>query len=260
MIYCPILLGEKDVKMIYFLTSSPTGSLDGLYQVDGLDEKNSFRENLKKHWREHAKCLMIAATPDAYEQNDEMTDFFFHAVENSGLSVEKMDLIDDRYVDITEEELHKYDVIFLGGGHVPTQNDFFRRLGLRDKIQGFDGIVIGISAGSMNSADVVYAQPELDGEDADPDYQRFITGLGLTRTQILPHYQMVKDYVLDGRRLYEEITCGDSYGNAFLILPDGSYLMSENGKEKVWGEAYCYSNGSFFQINEDGSVRDWPLD
>ena len=67
-----------------------------------------------------------------------------------------------------------YDVIFLGGGHVPTQNAFFHRIGLREKIRNFDGIVIGISAGSMNSADVVYAQPELPGEAADESYQRFL--------------------------------------------------------------------------------------
>ena len=32
--------------MILFLTSSPTGPLDGSSLVDGLDEKNCFVENL----------------------------------------------------------------------------------------------------------------------------------------------------------------------------------------------------------------------
>jgi len=31
----------------------------------------------------------------------------------------------------------------------------------------------------MNCADTVYAQPEEPGEAVDPDYQRFIPGLGL---------------------------------------------------------------------------------
>lgn len=30
----------------------------------------------------------------------------------------------------------------------------------------------------MNCADTVYAQPEEPGEAVDPDYQRFIPGLG----------------------------------------------------------------------------------
>lgn len=221
---------------------------------------NSFRENLKKYWKENSRCLMIAASPDAYDQNDEMTEFFFHAVQDSGMSVENMQLLDSRNVDISREELHSYDVIFLGGGHVPTENAFFHKIGLKEKIQNFDGIVLGISAGTMNCAKVVYAQPELEGEASNPDYQRYLEGLNLTCTQILPHYQMVKDNMLDGRRLFEDITCEDSYAKAFLVLPDGSYLLIENGKEEVWGEAYCFSNGSFFQINEENKVRSWPLD
>ena len=65
-------------------------------------------------------------------------------------------------------------------------------------------MIFGISAGSMNSAEEVYAQPELDGESLDPDYKRFITGLGLTKTKLIPHYQDIKDRFLDGKRLFEQ--------------------------------------------------------
>ena len=41
----------------------------------------------------------------------------------------------------------------------------------------------------MNSADIVYSQPEEEGEAVDPAYQRFLTGLNLTKTNLLPHYQ-----------------------------------------------------------------------
>ena len=112
--------------------------------------------------------------------------------------------------------------------------------------------MIGISAGTMNSANIVYAQPELEGEAADPTYSRFLYGLGLTELNILPHYQMVKDYILDGMRLYEDITYADSYGHKFLALPDGSYVMSEDGRESVWGEAYLISDGRCTQICRDG--------
>ena len=163
--------------MILFLTSSPTGPLDGSRLVDGLDEKNRFVENLKKYWKQNARCLMVAASPEAYAANDEMTAFFKKAVEKSGLSVSDFELWDDRTEDMSKEILHSYDVIFLGGGHVPTQNRFFKKIGLREKMQSYDGIVIGISAGTMNSADTVYAQPELPGEATDPSYVRYLQGL-----------------------------------------------------------------------------------
>jgi len=85
----------------------------------------------------------------------------------------------------------------------------------------------------------------------DLDFKRFIKGLNLTKTQILPHYQMVKDWYLDGMRLYDDITYGDSYGREFLVLEDGSYLMIRNGEESVWGNAYIISDGQIQKIKED---------
>ncbi len=243
--------------MVVFLTSSPTGPLDGARKVDGFDKKNKFFENLKKYWKENARCLMIAASPQEFEANDEMRQFFGGTVWKEGLSCSAFDLWDDRTIDFSKEALLSYDVIWLGGGHVPTENAFFQKIGLREKISDFAGVVIGISAGTMNSADVVYAQPELTGEAVDPNYVRFFHGLGLTRTNILPHYQMVKDWYLDGKRLYEEITYEDSWGKEFLVLPDGSYLLREDGKEVVWGEAYVIANGRNKKICEDDRTYCW---
>ncbi|MCD8084608.1 MAG: Type 1 glutamine amidotransferase-like domain-containing protein [Clostridiales bacterium] len=234
--------------MKIFLTSSPTGPLDGSRPVDGLDPMNRLIENLRADWREKSRCLVIAASPDLGERNDEMAEFFAQALRQAGLDVAGVDVWDSRTEDVSRQSLHTYDVIILGGGHVPTQNAFFERICLRETIRDFTGIVIGVSAGSMNSADTVYAQPELPGEAADPEYHRFLTGLGLTKTMILPHYQMVKDYVLDGMRLFEEITFGDSHGRRFLVLPDGSYLRIINGQETVWGEAYEIADGQIRQI------------
>lgn len=237
--------------MILFLTSSPTGPLDGSRKVDGIDDKNQFYINLKKYWKKDARCLMITAFPKDDAANDEMRQFFERTFAYRGLTSSVFDIWDGRTLDYSEKILKSYDVIFLGGGHVPTQNEFFESIGLREKIKGFEGMFIGISAGTMNSADVVYAQPELEGESLNPQYHRFIRGLGLTKTNILPHYQMVKDAMLDGQRLFEDITYGDSRGKTFIALCDGSYILSENGQETVWGEAYRIQNGHIEKICDE---------
>ena len=110
-------------------------------------------------------------------------------------------------------------------------------------VTDFDGIIIGISAGTMNAADTVYAQPELAGEAVDPAYRKFLTGLGLTDINICPHYQMLKDSILDGMRLFDDITYADSRGRRFLALPDGSYVLIRDGKAEVWGEAWQIADG-----------------
>ncbi len=227
--------------MVVFLTSSPTGPLDGSRKVDGLDKKNHFVEKLKIYWKDNSRCCMIAASPDAYEQNDEMCEFFKDIFLKEHFSVQSFHLIDRRYSDFTRDDLHQYDVILLGGGHVPTQNAFFNEIQLREKIKNFDGIIIGISAGSMNSADIVYCQPEENGEAIDPNFQRWIKGLNLTQTNIIPHYQMVKDRYLDGMRLYEDITYNDSINHQFIVLVDGSYVLIDD-QETIYGESYLIAD------------------
>ena len=92
------------------------------------------------------------------------------------------------------------------------------------------------------------------GESIDPDYERFIPGLGLTNLNILPHYQMVRDNILDGRRLYEDITFADSIGHAFLVLVDGSYVLEEEDRCEVYGEAYLIFSGKMMKICDEGDM------
>jgi dipeptidase E len=144
------------------------------------------------------------------------------------------------------------DVVLLGGGHVPTQNEFFARIGLRALLREYTGVVIGVSAGSMNCTSPVYAQPELPGESVDPEYKRFIPGLNLSKIQILPHYQMVRDNILDDKRLYEDITFSDSFGRSFYVLIDGSYVMRKDDTYTLWGEGYLIRNGRMERICQSG--------
>ena len=237
--------------MELFLTSSPTGPLDGSRPVDGLDPLNGFAQALADRWPGEARCLMVAADPLGGGENDGMADFFAGALARSGLSCAAFHLWDAR----TPPEaltLAGYDVLWLGGGHVPTQNAFFRAIGLGAKLADFPGVVVGVSAGSMNAARRVYAQPELPGEAADPGYVRWLDGLGLTEWNILPHLQLVRENWLDGRRLIDDITCGDSFGHTFLAIPDGSYLHQADGRATLWGEGWRIADGGMEKICDEG--------
>ena len=147
----------------------------------------------------------------------------------------------------------KSDLIILAGGHVPTQNAFFQDIGLRELLKGYQGVILGISAGTMNAADRVYVQPEEPGESV-PEFPRFAEGLGITNINVLPHYQMVKDNYLDGRRLFEDITYADSYGECLHVFVDGTYLLIENGHTTLHGEAYRLADGRMEQISRLGDV------
>jgi len=76
--------------------------------------------------------------------------------------------------------------------------------------------------------------------------------LGLTDVQILPHYQKVKDDILDGLRLFEDITYADSMDNVFYAIPDGSYIVCDEDGTVLFGEGYCLQDGVMEQIAGDG--------
>lgn len=240
--------------MTLYLTSSPTGAYREAKQPSykGFNPENRLVDNLKEDWKEQSRCLLICANPDAYMQNNEMRFFFEKTVKETGLSVSAFDVCDSRNGEEAVKNLRAYDVLILGGGHVPTQNRFFQRIGLIQAIKGFDGIVMGISAGTMNCAGTVYAQPEMPGESTSKAYRRFLEGLGLTRCNVLPHYQAVKGDVLDGKRLMEDITYPDSFGRKFYALPDGSYILQKDGAVTVFGEAYLVAEGEIRKICSAG--------
>ena len=234
------------------MTSSPMGAYRSTQapSFKGLNPANGMVEELKSYWREDSRCLLISAFPDEFDLNDGMRGDFERIFRETGLSVKCMDLCDRRGGRAVIYQLSHYDMVILGGGHVPTEKAFFDEIGLREALQGWDGIVMGISAGSMNCADVVYAQPEMPGEAVDPSYQKFIRGLGLTDVNVLPHYQAVKDDYVDGLRLMEDITYPDSIGRVFYAIVDGSYVLQTENRKEIHGEAYRIADGEFRKVCE----------
>lgn len=240
--------------MILFMTSSPCDDNvpAGVQLPCIFFEKNDFVKNLRDHWKPDSRLTVICSDAYNFSLNDEMCDTFTKCFHYHGLTVCASMMLDGRNERDAASIIALSDAVVLGGGHVPTQNEFFARIGLKSLLRGFTGVIMGISAGSMNCTDPVYAQPEMPGESIDPDYQRFIPGLGLSRVQVLPHYQMVKDSILDGKRLYEDITFGDSFGRSFYVLVDGSYVMRKDNQYTLWGEGHRIRDGRMEQICRDG--------
>lgn len=238
--------------MILFLTSHMGGNRFPPQdpQPKPVLQENRFTENLKKFWPERAKVLLISSDPCEHTILSSIADDFSKTLPMAGLPVEYVLPLDDRN-EAAADNLSQYDVIIHAGGHVPTQNAFFQKIRLKEKYEGWHGIVIGISAGTMNCASTVYAHPELDGEAVDPDYQRFIPGLGLCEHQILPHFQYIRTLTLDGMRAIDEIAASDSRGRCFLCLNDGAYALQKDGKTTVYGEAYLLKDGVLTQICRD---------
>lgn len=236
--------------MILFLSSSPC--VPNAPRAI-LNPANGFVENLKSALPRRPRALFICSERDGYDFTDGFTRDFSEALREAGIDLVGSLSLDGRTAHLAEALIWRSDLVILMGGHVPTQNRFFQEINLKRLMGNFQGVVLGISAGSMNAAKRVYAQPEAPGESV-ASFQRFLPGLGLTDLNILPHYQQAKDYTLDGMRLYEDVTYADSKGECFYALVDGTYLLVEDRMTMLFGKAFRLQDGALEQISEEDEI------
>ena len=238
--------------MVVFITGSPF--IDGADRAL-LNPDNQLLDRLYAVLPQNPRVLFVASNPEDHAGTCQFGADVFCAFAEAGITFSKYTVLDGTNAVSAKKLVHSSDFIIFAGGHVPTQNAFLNAIRMRQLLRDFDGVVMGISAGSMNLADTVYVQPEEPGESS-PDFRRFAPGLGLTRFQILPHYQKVKDNILDGLRLYEDITFADSMGHSFIVLPDGSYIYQDDEEQTLLGEGYRLKNGIMELLARDGETQD----
>ena len=238
--------------MVLFITSSP--------YVNGADRAllsndNEFIDRIRAVLPSYPRALFIAADPENRADTCRFGADTVAAFSEAGMPFQSYHILDGFNAQEAEALIGQSDLILLSGGHVPTQNAFFREIGLRGLLEGFPGVIVGISAGSMNCAEYVYAQPEEPGETS-PDYERWLPGLDLTGVNILPHSQKGKDSILDGQRLFEDVTHPESFGNHFFALPDGSYFYQDEEGLLLCGEGYRLHDGILEQLTVNSEVLD----
>lgn len=236
--------------MEVFLTSSPC--LEGERY---MCECNGFVSSLRRAVRPGSKAVIVSSAPDDEAFNRYLLSSMKECFEGSGIALSGVVCLDRGNAHRAPEIIREAQFIVLAGGHVPTQNRFFLDIDLKSLISGWDGVIMGCSAGSMNAADPVFVQPEEPGEGIDPDFPTFLTGLGLTRQNVVPHYQKVKDYMLDGKRLFEDLIYAKSYSHPLWAIPDGTYIHSKDGKdEELRGEAWLILDGQIRKFQEQEQI------
>lgn len=249
--------------MVLFLTSSfvkyqPMNE----YVPCPLDESNSFGDNLRRYWVPDARFLIFASDPSDEKMAEHMALEMQHAFSMAGFSISEIRCFNYQSIknyrlqngcssetaarEALKEALEWADVFFLSGGHAPTENRFMKECDLKSLLHNseiFDGIFIGLSAGTINAANEAYLIPELPGEGIDPDFVRFTDGLGFTNINVVPHIEYEKGLTLDGQKLIDDIVASDSFNREIYLIQDGSYFMIRNGITEFFGEGMIMKNG-----------------
>ena len=241
--------------MTLFLTGSPTRFGEPSFTPD-----NGFLADVKASLAavtgpgRKPRVLLVSAAPDDKGFTDSVKKGMSECIHRSGIRTASITMLERRNAGKAGELVKQADWVILCGGHVPTQNKFLHEIGLRELLQGYEGVVMGCSAGSMNCAGDVYSHPEMPGEATDPHYKRWLKGLGLTDINLIPHFEQVRYAQVDGLRLFEDIAFPDSWGHRFYTFRDGGYVKVKDGRTTLYGEAFEITRGAMHRISEENKT------
>ena len=147
----------------------------------------------------------------------------------------KLKAVLDVEPDTTREELDDFInanekiFFFLMGGNPYSQMETIERLDLKETIKGFNGLVIGFCAGTINLSK--YSIITSDEDFKNPD-----TYLGIGREDICiePHYTSADNDKRNG----EILDFSKKYNTKIYCVPDESIIYFENGKKTELGKIY----------------------
>jgi len=238
-----------------------TSNMGSIAKVDGekvpciMDNSNKMIDALKQALTMQNKIVVLPSNPEDFERND-----FFHNINESsfkmsGFTFSEIVTIDNRNKNDIKTLLQDANLIILGGGRVPIQNKWFKEINLKDLLREYNCVIIGISAGSMNCADIVYSYTEDEGDAINPNYDRWIEGLGLTDIKILPHFEEIKTKEMDGLKILEDIVLPDSHKHPIYGINDGSFIEINEQEKLVYGECYKIHNGVIEKICDNGNIE-----
>lgn len=240
-----------------FLTSSLGGYtkiIEGnevVKQVIKCDNSNHFIDRLKTVVPKVKSFVFVASNPDGATKSDDYANIIVKALNLDGFEIENLAIIDHRFNGDIEKTILSADVVFLAGGNVPRQNNYFKEINLKSILKGFNGVLIGQSAGSMNCSNVVYTQPEEDEEFEDENYQRIISGLGLVDFTIMPHMNWATKIDNQGHPSIMQMCLEDSYQIPHLGICDYGFIEIQGNNATAYGRTLLIKNGECVELCGD---------
>ena len=211
-----------------------------------IENTNNIITNIKKNSPHKNKIVIVANNPDTHEINDSWAKIRFQSLKLSGFKFKEQILLDNRNAKNAKEIIGNASLIILMGGKIMCQMKFLKKIGLKKLLNNFNGVVIGLSAGTMNMCKNVLNFPE---ENADLGQPLVTKGFGFLDEFILLHFNGVSyPYQYDGIDVIKDYALPFSYKRDILAIPDGSYIYIGGGnKPTIYGDAYIIRKGMIYK-------------
>ena len=214
-----------------------------------LPDNNLYLSNIKKHTPKLDHVLCIANDPLDHEITDERCNILFKSLKQSGLVFKKQTILDSRNQNLATDLISTADLIFLCGGKLECQLDFFNQINLKTLLNNriTPTLIVGGSAGAMNLCTQSFNFPESSADLTSAT--TLLNGLGFYHGLIVPHF--------DGeRKIYDyesdiDITSyilKQSHYTPLLAFNDDSYILIHKGIPTYHGVFYQIKDGKITRL------------
>jgi peptidase E len=230
--------------MKLFLTSSLNNykKIDGQKVVNEIDNQNGIVDQLKEALTRTTAIAFVPSNPNDLAKTNENSTIVVESLKLSGINFDHYYIVDKSNV---KEAVQNSDMIFLMGGDTQLQNEFFKAINLKHLLKDYDGVIVGVSAGSINAAGDVYSSPE--GE-IDLGKETHLEGLGLTNLNLEVHFTLDDKMFSNDELIQRKAILEESMSRELYAICDGTHVLSSNGDEIIYGEAYRISDGVITKI------------
>ena len=197
---------------------------------------NEIAELMKKVIKRRKKFAFIASE---FEKFHEMTDQYFREIlqlfQEIGIDFETSYVIDGRMKkEEAKDAVQLADVVWLSGGDTIKQYQYLVKYELIDKIKAHAGVIIGMSAGSINLTKTAICTLA-SGHEKEKIYE----GIGCIEFSVEPHFNIYN---------VSEILLEQSQQHEIYGLCDGSLILYDGEKKRFFGEIYQIIDGVIKQI------------
>ncbi|MBQ6717117.1 MAG: Type 1 glutamine amidotransferase-like domain-containing protein [Clostridia bacterium] len=183
---------------------------------------------LKKLLYDRESLVFISAWPDRFKQNDEDSEGMHNMFVAEDMSFERFSVIDERTDGkIAQKEIENASCLFLMGGNATAQMDLIRRKGIFDQIRAFKGVILGVSAGSMNMGN-----PVVDIYESVVPYE----GFGFAGLTVKSHYPITDPHLASAT---EKV----SMEMPVTLMKDESAILITDDGTKLIGEIFVMDRG-----------------
>lgn len=218
----------------------------GTYILTSMFQNGFHHEIAELFQRIITKREKFAFVASEFEKMHEKTDYYFnlflHMFEAAGIHFEETYVVDGRMTaGDAQTRVKTADVIWLSGGDTPTQFHYLQKYGLDQILKQHDGVLIGMSAGSINMAKTAICTLSCEHYK-----QEIYEGLGCVEVSVEPHFVRsdVSDELLELSKKYV------IYG-----LCDESIIVCTDENIEFHGEIYRIYHESIEEITHNTVLR-----